>query len=62
MARKLTEHSLNYIKKYDREVYKQYILKFSRKYEQDIIAYMDSIPNRRQHFLKLIRDDMNKNR
>lgn len=58
MPRQRTEKDLAYIKQYGKEVYKQIILKFSRKYEQDVIDYVESLPNKRQYFLKLIREDM----
>lgn len=53
---KKKQREYNY--KYKKENCVQIAIRFSKLYEQDVLDKLDSVPNKRQYILNLIRKDI----
>lgn len=55
-----TKEGKAYHAKYNREKYKSYSFRLNRNNTDEIalMNYIDSMPNKKQYFLQLIKDDM----
>lgn len=45
-----------------RKIYSQFQVRLHKDYEADILEKLDSVPNKRQYIISLIREDILKNK
>lgn len=60
LSDKAKQHKAKYDSNYIKNNVKTYLISFNKKYNADLIRYLDSLPNKTEYIKNLILDDMKK--